>query len=154
MQIRIIRIHKKELYTIGRLYVNDVLFCNTLEDTDRGLKQDMTPEEIAAIKIPKKTAIPYGMYRVRMDIISPKFSLKPEYGFTHGYLPRLMNVPGFDGILIHAGRTADWTDGCLIVGNNTKEGELTKSMEVFTTLYERLMEAEKSNERIFVTIST
>ena len=37
MIITIDRKYKKPAYTIGNLYINNKWFCNTLEDTDRGL---------------------------------------------------------------------------------------------------------------------
>ena len=61
MLITIDRAWKKDGYTISRLYVNGELFgCNTLEDTDRGLSQDMQLEEIKKKKVYGQTAIPIG----------------------------------------------------------------------------------------------
>lgn len=63
MLITIDRAWKKDGYTISRMYVNGNLFgCNTLEDTDRGLLQDMQLEEIKKKKVYGKTAIPRGIY--------------------------------------------------------------------------------------------
>lgn len=65
--------------TEGKLYLNGKYFSNTLEDVER-LK-----------KIKNETAIPRGTYKTIINY-SPKF--KKEY-------PRLLDVPNFDGILIH-----------------------------------------------------
>lgn len=67
MKLLLDRKWKKEEYTIGKLYLNDSPFCETLEDKDRGLKSTMTSEEIRKIKQAKVTAIPTGTYKVRMD---------------------------------------------------------------------------------------
>jgi hypothetical protein len=40
------RIAKRNTYTISNMYIDGVKFCNVLEDTDRGLTQDMSIEDI------------------------------------------------------------------------------------------------------------
>lgn len=75
-----------------------------------------------------KTAIPTGTYKITLDVVSPKFSQKAYYkAFCGGKLPRLLNVKGFDGILIHKGSNADSSAGCIIVGMNTVVGGVTNS---------------------------
>ena len=100
-KLKLERAYKKEGYTIGNLYVNGGFFCNTLEDTDRGLTSKMSPLEIAGRKIPGQTAIPTGKYDITLNVVSPKFGKRPAYAFCGGKLPRLLNVPGFEGVLIH-----------------------------------------------------
>ena len=101
MELLVKRVAKKNEYTIGRLYIDGNYTCDTLEDCDRGLTQDMPLEEIKSKKIYGKTAIPTGTYEIDMNTVSPKFkdrSWAKPYG---GKIPRLVNVPGFDGILVH-----------------------------------------------------
>lgn len=122
------RIAAKEDYTIGSLYVNHKRFCDTLENTDRGLKQTMPLDEILARKVYGKTAIPTGTYRITMRHKSPKFSKIDYYReFCDGYMPRLLRVPGFEGVLIHRGNREEATEGCLLVGDNTSKGGLSNS---------------------------
>ncbi len=139
MNILVERKWKKDTYTIGRLYVDGKFICNTLEDKDRNLKQTMPLKEIKKIKVPNKTAIPTGTYEITLDIVSPKFGSKSFYKeVCNGKLPRLLNVPGFDGILIHVGEGSNGarlTSGCILVGNNTIIGGLTQSKETFKKLY-------------------
>ena len=117
MKIKLERKYKKEKYTIGNLYIDGVFFCNTLEDVDRGLTSETTALEIADKKVYGETAIPTGTYKIAMDIYSPKFGKKEYYkNFCGGYLPRLLNVKGFTGILIHRGVDQTNTAGCLLVG--------------------------------------
>lgn len=149
MELRLKRIARRDTYTIGRLYVDGEYFCDTCEDVDRGLRQDMAQSVIRAIKRKGVTAIPTGRYRVTMDVQSPKFRTKAMYQFCNGYLPRLINVPGFDGVLIHVGNTAKDTEGCLLVGRNTKVGKVLESRATFVKLYEKLKKAEGS---IYITI--
>ena len=89
------RFAKKEEYTIGHLFVNGTPFCDTLEKTDRGLDQSMSLDELMKKKVPGKTAIPTGTYRITMNHKSPKFSKKEYYrDFCGGYMPRLLRVTG------------------------------------------------------------
>lgn len=152
MELLLKRIARRETYTIGHLNVDGVYVCDTIEDKDRGLTQSMSQAVIRAIKRNGVTAIPTGRYRVTLDVKSPKFSMKKyekTYGFCGGYLPKLINVPGFEGVLIHVGNTARDTDGCLLVGKNTRVGKVLESRVTFVKLYERLKEAKDS---IYITI--
>ena len=106
MKLFLKRIAKKKEYTIGKLYIDNVYFCDTIEDADRGLDYSMTEQQVRSIKIPGKTAIPTGTYKINMNIVSSKFGSKPFYKKTcNGKLPRLMEVVGYQGVLIHAGNT-------------------------------------------------
>ena len=142
MELEIKRIARRETYTVGRLYIDGKYFCDTLEDKDRGLRQDMPTAVIRATKRKGITAIPTGRYRVTLAVQSPKFSKRATYQFCNGYLPRLINVPGYDGVLIHIGNTARDTDGCLLVGRNTQVGKVLDSRKTFIELYDRLLGAK------------
>lgn len=153
MKITVDRKWKKEDYTIGRMYINGEFFCNTLEDTDRGITQTMDKNIIRSRKIPNQTAIPLGTYNITLDVVSPKFSQKDFYKeVCNGKLPRLLNVPGFDGILIHVGSNAAHSSGCILVGNNTIKGGLTDSKEIFKQLYKILLKAKEKGEKISIEI--
>jgi hypothetical protein len=124
------RVAARDHYTIGKLYINGTPFCDTLEDTDRELDQTMPLEELLAKKVPGKTAIPTGTYRITMNCKSPKFSKIDYYkDFCDGYIPRLLGIPGFEGVLIHRGNTEGNTEGCLLVGDNTSKGGLSHSKD-------------------------
>lgn len=124
------RVAARDHYTIGKLYINGTPFCDTLEDTDRELDQAMPLEELLAKKVPGKTAIPTGTYRIIMNRKSPKFSKIDYYkDFCDGYIPRLLGIPGFEGVLIHCGNTEGNTEGCLLVGDNTSKGGLSHSKD-------------------------
>ena len=142
MELNIKRIARRETYTVGRLYIDGKYFCDTLEDKDRGLRQDMPIAVIRATKRKGITAIPTGRYRVTLAVQSPKFSKRAIYQFCNGYLPRLINVPGYDGVLIHIGNTARDTEGCLLVGRNTQVGKVLDSRKMFIELYDRLLGAK------------
>lgn len=145
MELVVDRKWKKANYTISNLTINGKWFCNVIEDTDRGLKDSMTLEEIKKIKKPSLTAIPSGKYKVTLDVVSPKFSTNSYYKqVCNGKLPRLLNVKGFDGILIHVGNTEKNSAGCLIVGENKVKGQVINSKATFERLYKELLK-DKNN---------
>jgi hypothetical protein len=156
MRIELKRIYTCATYTIGHLYVNGEYVCDTVEDTDRGLHQGMTAAQIRKVKVYRQTAIPTGTYKVTMNVQSPKFAQYEYYKkFCNGYLPRLLNVPGFDGILIHKGVSANSSAGCIIVGYNTIKGRVTDSQKAWEKLMKKyLMPAKVLGESIEIVITS
>ena len=143
MKISLVRIANKKNYCIGRLYVDGTYVCDTIEDADLGLDQSWSLEKIKQKKVKSKTAIPTGTYEVTLNIVSPKFSKIAYYKqFCNGRVPRLLRVPGFDGILMHIGKDERSSAGCLIVGYNTIVGKVTKSQQAFEKLYALLKNAD------------
>ena len=153
MKIKVERRWPKATYTIGRLYIDGLYYCNTLEDKDRGLKQADTTAYIKSRKVAGETAIPKGTYGVAMNVTSPKYAgVSWFWNLCRGKMPRLLNVPGFDDILIHPGNNALDTKGCILVGKNTKVGQLTESRETFKEVYRRLKDAADKGEEISIEI--
>lgn len=148
------RIATKDDYTIGNLYVNGKYFCDTLESVDRGLDRKMPLNELLKIKVYGKTAIPIGRYRITMNYRSPKFSKIDYYReFCGGYMPRLLGVPGFEGVLIHRGNRENATEGCLLVGDNTSRGGLSNSKGQWERLMrDYLIPAKEKGTSIIITI--
>lgn len=144
MQILIQRHALKEGYTIGRMEINGQYFCDTLEDTDRGLSEEMSEAEIAARKVKGATAIPTGTYRIDMQTRSPRFGR---------VLPRLINVKGYAGVLIHSGNTAADTEGCILVGENRERGKVLNSRATLEHLLAFLRAAQAEGEEIELTIT-
>lgn len=142
MKLTIKRTITRNSYTLGKLYVDGVYFCDTLEDKDRGLTQDMSISQIQLLKIPGKTAIPKGTYKVTLDVISPKFSQYPFYMETcKGKLPRLIDVKGYEGVLIHVAdgpKRDSLVQGCIGVGNLSAEEYLMNGKKVFAELYNKM----------------
>lgn len=149
MKLTLKRTAKKPTYTIGKLYIDDVYFCDTIEDTDRGLYQGQDLELIKKIKINSKTAIPRGTYKITLNVVSPKYSKKKIYqDICKGRVPRLLNVPGYEGVLIHIGNTADDSSGCILVGENKQVGKVLNSTETFRKLYNKI----KGQENLIIEI--
>ena len=150
MKLTLKRIAHKEGYTIGRLYIDDAYFCDTLEDRERGLEQAMPLDMIKRIKVKGETAIPTGTYELSMRHISPKYSRKKAFAFTGGVMPRLLNVPGYEGVLIHSGNTAADSEGCILVGENKAVGKVLNSMATFKALWSVLN--HRKSEPITITV--
>lgn len=126
MELLLKRRYKGPTYTVGSLYLNGKYFCDTIEDKVR----DLTKEP----KVKHKTAIPAGTYKVIVNM-SPKFKRE---------LPRLLNVPHFEGILIHGGVSADSSSGCVILGENKIKGKVINSAKYVNELT-ALLKKEVSN---------
>ena len=136
-------------YTIGRLRVDGVYLCDTLEPTDRGLKSTMTPWEISCRKVKCKTAIPVGTYFIDMQTVSERFKSRKWAKAHGGRVPRLQGVRGFAGVLIHVGNTAADTDGCILVGYNKAKGKVLNSTDAYMRLFDMM---DTASEHITITV--
>ena len=153
MELLVDRKWKKQSYTISNLYINGEWFSNVLEDADRGLDNSMSEDMIRTLKKPSITAIPRGTYEITLDVVSPKYSKVQFYkDVCNGKVPRLKNVKGFDGILIHAGNTDKDSSGCLLVGQNKVKGQVVNSKETFKQLYKLLQDGKSRGEKIIIKI--
>lgn len=153
MELIVDRKWKRQSYTISNLTIDGKWFCNVLEDADRGLDDSMPLAKIKELKKPSITAIPKGTYEITLDVISPRFCTKSFYKqVCNGKLPRLLNVKGFEGILIHAGNTDKDTDGCLLVGQNKVKGQVINSQDTFKELYKLLKDKHDKGEKITIKI--
>lgn len=153
MKLVIDRAWQEDTYTISRLYVDGKRFYESLEDKDRGLKQTDSLEHILKVKVPGETAIPSGTYKITLDIVSQKYKAIKWYDdLCGGRMPRLLDVPGFDGILIHPLTTALESRGCIGVGRNTIKGKLTSSRAIFKVLYKMMEAADNRGEELEIEV--
>lgn len=152
MELTLIRKYKTDKYTIGKLYIDGEYLCDTMEDRDRGLYQGMNISLLNKLKVQCETAIPYGRYKINMRTVSPKYSGKKQYEFCGGKLPRLENVPGYEGILIHIGNYPDDSCGCILPGENKIKGAVVNSTTYFKKLYGILKDADDEGKDIYITI--
>lgn len=91
-------------------------------------------------KIPGETAIPVGRYEVVVTV-SARFKRR---------MPLLLNVPGFEGIRIHAGNTSADTEGCILVGMSKGAETIYRSKEAYLALFALIERASK--EKVWITI--
>ena len=144
MTLKLIRTFKGPEYTIGKLYIDDKYFCDCLEDVNRDLYSTMSEEEILSKKVYGETAIPYGTYKVAMNTVSPKFANRSWAKPYQGCIPRILDVKGFQGVLIHPGNKKEDTLGCLLVGFNKVKGKVVNSVKTFKELMSILLQ-DKDN---------
>lgn len=149
MNLLLVRADRQPNYTVGQLSIDGKFFCYTLEDKDRQLTSDMSLEEIQNKKQFGKTAIPSGTYTIDMNTVSPKFKDREWAKPYKGKLPRLVDVPGYEGVLIHVGNTAEDTLGCILVGKRRTINGITNSTDAFHELMSVLTQAK---EPITITI--
>lgn len=139
MRLTLIRIANRPTYCIGKLYIDGKWFCDTLEDTDRGLDDTMDVETILGLKVYGMTAIPTGIYVVQLTY-SPKYKK---------ILPLITNVKGYAGVRIHSGNTEKDTEGCVLVGKNKEVGKVLDSRKTFNLLMKKI---NQSNGKIILDI--
>ncbi len=94
MNIELVRKPSGPDFTEGDLFIDGEWFAFTIEDVVRTGK-----------KVYGKTAIPAGKYKV-----AATFSNKFKKVMT-----QILDVPGFEGIRIHQGITAEDSLGCILV---------------------------------------
>lgn len=141
MKLELNRVFLGPKYTIGKLSIDGKYYCDTLEDPNRDTNKngifDGTEKKIAG-----DTCIPYGTYKIIVNV-SPRFGRE---------LPRLLNVPSFEGILIHRGNTAKDTAGCILVGENSVKGKVLNSTIYEVDLVKKMKEAISKGEEITIKI--
>lgn len=142
MKLKLKRVYFNDKYTIGKLYICDEYFCDTIEDVNRDLNKDGDLNDPGESKIMHKTAIPCGSYKVVVNL-SNRFKR---------LLPLLIDVPHFDGIRIHNGVDETSSSGCIIVGKNTETGKLTKSREYMNLLTDKLLSEQSKGVAITIDV--
>lgn len=142
MKLKVQRTNLEPTYTIGKFFINDILECNTLEDTVRDLNKDGDLDDAGETKIYGKTAIPYGTYKVILSY-SNRFKR---------VLPELLHVKGFEGIRIHPGNTDVDTYGCILLGINNVKGMITSSKTTFDKFFAKIEKAFNAKEEITIEI--
>lgn len=132
MKLRLVRDAQGEDCTFGKLYINGVYECETLEDTDREL-EDEGNEKIAG-----ETAIPRGTYNVIIDF-SQRFGKE---------MPHVLDVPQFTGIRIHPGNKAADTEGCILLGLVRTYNGVGRSVLAFNAFFPKLSDALDRGETV------
>jgi len=107
VNLLIIRDTFTEESTIGKLYINGEVFCDTLENPYINNERNIS-------------CIPEGQYKVRLR--------RARESATRDYLHLLVqDVPNRDWILFHRGNTAKDTSGCILVGNGREQDAVNNS---------------------------
>jgi len=133
MKLKIVRKVFNQTETLGKLFIDDKVFCDTLEDVDRKLEK-------GGVKIPAETAIPRGTYNITIDW-SNRFQK---------YMIHVLNVPQFEGVRIHGGKsltTHKDTEGCPLVGQAVESG-LINSRVTSQKLFDLVEAAIKEKKKV------
>lgn len=127
MEVTIKRGYIRSNYVLGRCYVGDVLYCDTLEPPTSGVDYP---------------CIPAGEYLVNL-VWSPKFKR---------YMPCLADVPNRSDILIQYGNSVKDTLGCILVGSIVFEGHLSQSRDMFSDILHLMTNSVLSGDKIIVRV--
>lgn len=133
MRLKVVREEFSNHSTIGKLYVNGIFECYTLEDVVR-------PD---GVKVFGETAIPRGIYKVIVNL-SNRFKR---------LLPLLMGVNQFEGIRIHPGNTDKDTHGCILVGTSKQKDFIGNSRGAFNALFPKIEAAIAKGEEVTIEIT-
>lgn len=129
MILELVRCRVSEYGTFGKLYIDDVFECYTLEPV---------------------MPVPVGVYDITLNVVSPKFKFRSPYTKHKGKVPRLLNVPLHSGILIHIGNFVKDTAGCILVGTRSSLVRLYNSTDAYLNLYKKL---SSCNGKIIIKIT-
>jgi hypothetical protein len=130
MELKLIRDKFTEESTIGRLLINDVFHCFTLED------------KVRENKIQNVTAIPKGRYEVIINF-SNRFKQQ---------MPLLLKVPNFEGVRIHWGNYSRDTDGCILLGSTRADNFIGQSVATYK-IFMKVLNRVSKTEKIWLIIS-
>lgn len=125
------RYDMNEQRTIGRLSIDGLFQCYTLEDCVR-----------SGPKVPGQTAIPAGRYEV---IVNQSVRFRRN-------LPLLLNVPGFSGVRIHAGNDAGDTEGCVLLGMKRDVDSVLDSRVALEMVQGKIQAAIAAKEPVWMEI--
>lgn len=142
MEIVVKRLYNKPSYNIGRMWVDGVPFCDTLEPPCRHLNNHRTLSKIRKARGQGPMAVPNGRYRVLV-------TRSPKWG---KWLPQLVGVPGFTQVLMRQGNKPGDTEGDILLGRNTRPGYLLDSTAHSLALTRKVSEAIGRGEEVWVTI--
>ena len=146
MDIDVLRFNNGEDSTNGLLFIDGKFECYTLEDEHRDSK------------VRGETRIPAGEYDIKLRKeggFHAKYSKR--FSDIHDGMLHIVDVPGFEYILIHAGNTDEHTAGCLLVGdsqennNLVKDGFIGKSTQAYKRVYKKVIEAINNGEDVVIT---
>jgi hypothetical protein len=136
--LTVLREPSKNGATLGEMLLDGVHECFTLEDPVR----EVAGQPVHKWKIPGKTAIPKGKYRVVLTM-SNRFKK---------VLPELLNVPGFLGVRIHSGNTAEDSEGCILVGEEKGDARVGRSRDAMVELMAALSGVIDQGETVWIEI--
>ena len=139
MQTKIIRIAEGKQSTLSHLYIDGIFQCYLLED------------KIRSVKIPKQTAIPAGIYTLRLNTWGGKNAeYRSKFPKFHKGMIEINGLPQFSFVYIHIGNTYRQTAGCPLCGFGFEmtEGDyqVLRSTDAYKMIYPKLLKIAQSDD--------
>ena len=142
METKIIRDAQGKQSTLSQLYINGIFQCYLLED------------KIREVKIPSQTAIPTGVFELRLNTWRAKnVDYKKAFGKLHEGMIEISGLPNFSFVYIHTGNTIKDTAGCPLCGFGFQfvDGnyQVTQSVAAYKMIYPKLVALAKDPSNKF-----
>lgn len=134
MELKLVRNTGTKGFTEGKLYIDGVFECYTIEDEDRKLEEGNA-------KVQNLSAIPRGIYNITISM-SRRFKK---------FLMEVLGVEGFTGIRFHSGNSSKDTEGCIIVGsiNNRDDDDWVGGSKIaYEKLHKKVKTALSNKEKV------
>jgi len=130
INLLIIRDTFSDKSTIGKLFIQGEMFCDTLENPWKNNVRNIS-------------CIPEGEYKVRLRL--------PRESATRDYLHLLVqDVPNRSYILFHIGNTAKDTSGCILVGNGRKQDVVENSRLAMDLIVKEILNLGGENINLII----
>lgn len=131
MLITVDRVYSDHDATLSTVSVDGQMVCFGLED------------EFRAEKVNAETRIPAGVYQVGIRTVGGFHSrYAKKFPDFHKGMLQILDVPGFEYILIHIGNTDEDTAGCLLVGSGGDTygtPTVSRSTQAYKKLYKMVI---------------
>jgi len=132
MENKIIRVAQGKQSTLSQLYINGIFQCYLLED------------KIREIKIASQTAIPTGIYELKLNTYGAKnVAYKKAFGKLHQGMIEIFGLPNFSFVYIHTGNTIKETAGCPLCGFGFQfvdgDYQVSQSIAAYKVIYPKLV---------------
>lgn len=130
LNLVVYRYNSGEDHTNGVMLCNEKFQCYTLED------------EFRTKKVFGETRIPDGYYCIGLRTVGTLHErYKAKYNQLNGML-EILDVPGFEAVLIHIGNDDEDTAGCVLVGYSVNKGDnfVGNSTAAYNDLYQKVLD--------------
>lgn len=129
---------------IGDLYIDNIFFCNTLEDLPR------------ETKVENETCIPCGEYKVGFrEVLTPMTKkYRDKYGWFKYHL-EIKDIPNFLYVYFHIGNTPENSSGCVLLGDWIDKSKpfISNSTKNFEMVYSFMSSHLENGGEIIYTIN-
>ena len=158
MKLEVLRISSGADSTNGLLFLVEN-HCNETDGSwiERTFLAYTLEDEYRDEKVSGETRIPKGVYQLGLRTIggyTQRYAKK--FPDMHKGMLHVLNVPGFEYILIHCGNTDEHTAGCLLVGDSqennqiTEDGFIGKSTQAYKRIYPAIAEALRKKQEVTI----